>query len=169
MRKRFLYYWLPVILWAGVICYSSSYANPFSSPAVATVQSDVNAIDIPDVSVRPALPNHGVINLTGIVVGKEVYRRALHVMIYVVLGFVLLRALMGYAVPKAVPLTIIFGMMFALSDEIHQIYVPGRSFQYLDLAADFLGIIIGIASFLLIKWMYNRYMRNRQLPKVTEQ
>ena len=35
--------------------------------------------------------------------------------------------------------------VYALSDEIHQIFVPGRAFQLIDLAVDLAGFAIGIA------------------------
>jgi VanZ family protein len=35
-------------------------------------------------------------------------------------------------------------MAFALSDEIHQLFVPGRAFQVIDLIIDFLGILFGV-------------------------
>lgn len=38
-------------------------------------------------------------------------------------------------------LSILFGVLFALSDEIHQSYVPGRLGDVYDFAADSLGII----------------------------
>lgn len=165
MNRKFLVYWLPVILWAGVICYSSSYANPFTSPAVATVQEDVNAIDIPDVSVRPILPNRGVINLTSIVVGKEIYRRSLHVTIYLVLGFLVYRALKQHNIRWKVAATLLIAILFALSDEIHQIYTPGRSFQVLDLISDFIGALAGIGVYALLMLILKRLSK----PKTSTQ
>jgi VanZ family protein len=35
-------------------------------------------------------------------------------------------------------------MAFALSDEIHQLFVPGRAFQVIDLIIDFLGLLFGV-------------------------
>jgi VanZ family protein len=39
-------------------------------------------------------------------------------------------------------LAIIFSILYALSDEIHQFFVPGREFDLWDLAADSLGIVL---------------------------
>ena len=41
-------------------------------------------------------------------------------------------------------IVILFGMLFAASDEIHQYFVPGRSADILDWIADSLGIICSI-------------------------
>lgn len=47
-------------------------------------------------------------------------------------------------------LTILTGLLFGISDEIHQIFVPGREFSMYDYAADTCGILLGI--FLYRKW-----------------
>jgi hypothetical protein len=44
------------------------------------------------------------------------------------------------------------GMLYGVGDEIHQIFVPLRSFDYADMAADALGIAIGC-------WLYSRWSR----------
>lgn len=35
-----------------------------------------------------------------------------------------------------------FGLMLAIIDELHQLFIPGRSTDVLDVVADFLGIVI---------------------------
>lgn len=42
-------------------------------------------------------------------------------------------------------LSISLSLGYALTDEIHQIFVPGRAFQLFDLAVDLGGIILGTA------------------------
>jgi VanZ family protein len=39
-------------------------------------------------------------------------------------------------------LTVVVGMLFAASDELHQLFVPGRYCDILDFIADSLGIIV---------------------------
>jgi VanZ family protein len=41
--------------------------------------------------------------------------------------------------------------MYAITDEVHQIYVPGRSGGRKDILIDSLGILTGIGVVLLIK------------------
>jgi VanZ family protein len=36
------------------------------------------------------------------------------------------------------------GSLFALSDEVHQNFVPGRTFSMTDIDLDLLGLVIGI-------------------------
>lgn len=47
----------------------------------------------------------------------------------------------------------VLGAVFAVSDEIHQSYVPGRTFQTSDIDLDLLGVAIGIiVVFLFLKF-----------------
>ncbi len=47
-------------------------------------------------------------------------------------------------------LSVLLSFGYAITDEIHQIFVPGRSFQLTDLAVDFGGIVLGVAVFCVI-------------------
>jgi VanZ family protein len=48
-------------------------------------------------------------------------------------------------------LTILIGSIYAISDEIHQFFVPGRSSDIGDVAADIIGIIIIILIYFIGK------------------
>ena len=41
-------------------------------------------------------------------------------------------------------ITIIFGIFYAITDEIHQIFVPGRDGRVFDVCVDTLGVIFGL-------------------------
>ena len=45
---------------------------------------------------------------------------------------------------KAVAVALAICVVYGITDEIHQIFVPGRAFQVSDLAMDAAGSIIGI-------------------------
>lgn len=68
-----------------------------------------------------------------------------HAVAYGVLGFLTWRAL-NIAAQKWQQIIITIGIaaIYGLSDEIHQLFVPGRSFDLLDLAADTLGAAIAV-------------------------
>ena len=38
-------------------------------------------------------------------------------------------------------------ILFAVSDEIHQSFIPGRSASYMDIGLDFIGIFFGLVTF----------------------
>ena len=72
-----------------------------------------------------------------------------HVAVYSILAFLLHAALAGYhsAAPRWVPVSIAFALavLYGVSDEIHQAYVPGRVASELDLVADGIGAVIGVS------------------------
>ncbi len=47
--------------------------------------------------------------------------------------------------------SIIFSSLYALSDEIHQYFVPGRSCDPVDLLVDIVGILLGIILIYFVK------------------
>ncbi len=65
-------------------------------------------------------------------------RKLAHMTEYAVLGFLLLRAL-GRELPAVVA-----GVAYAVTDEIHQTFVPGRHGVWYDVVVDGVGILIGV-------------------------
>ena len=69
-------------------------------------------------------------------------------------GFLLLHALdqnPGPFLNFSLPQPLIIAVLYGLSDETHQIFVPGRYFDLADLLADACGIYLGCISYLLIR------------------
>lgn len=66
-------------------------------------------------------------------------RKIAHVAEYAVLG-----ALLARATARA-NLAFALGTLYAISDEIHQSFVPGRAGSPLDVAIDAVGVTIGVA------------------------
>ncbi len=52
---------------------------------------------------------------------------------------------------KTVMLTLVFCAVFAVSDEIHQMYVSNRSASLMDWLIDFLAIIVGLKIYITLK------------------
>ena len=73
-----------------------------------------------------------------------------HILEYVLLGVSAAHAFLWKRVKAARVFPVIFAgcMIYALSDEFHQLFVPGRAFQLSDLGLDAVGITAG----LLIYW-----------------
>ena len=67
-----------------------------------------------------------------------VLRKLAHVTEYVVLGFLLLRAI-GREAPAALA-----GVAYSVTDEIHQHFVPGRHGAVYDVVIDTVGVLIGV-------------------------
>jgi VanZ family protein len=75
-----------------------------------------------------------------------------HLMIYGLLGAAVARAIWGRSgnptlFRVAIWATVV-SALYGLSDEAHQLFVPGRSFEIWDLVADAFGALVGAALFL---------------------
>ena len=80
-------------------------------------------------------------------------RKIAHFIAYLVLGFLSINALRkikvcGY---RSIVLSIVICTLYAIFDEIHQLFIPGRSGQVSDVFIDCLGAGIGILLYLLIE------------------
>jgi VanZ family protein len=116
---RYLRYWLPVLLWMGVIFVGSS---------------------------QPKLPF--VLNKTADFITKK----AGHVIEYGVLAFLLWRALSKEKGWPALPSfggAFVLSLLYAISDEFHQTFVPGRSGRLTDVGFDVLGALLALG---LVWW-----------------
>jgi len=65
-------------------------------------------------------------------------RKIAHATEYAVLGLLLLRAL-GRELPAAA-----VGIAYAVTDEVHQAFVPGRQGAAVDVLVDSVGVLLGV-------------------------
>jgi VanZ family protein len=94
------------------------------------------------VSSQPTVPAPDVPN----------FDKMAHFGAYAVLGALLAFAAHRSRAPLA--LAVVIGVLYGASDEIHQMYVPGRSPDALDWAADAAGVIT--ACYLYTRWRSRR-------------
>lgn len=83
-------------------------------------------------------------------VSQDVIRTAAHFCEYAGLGFSVINFLYAFRKTLSPFLAVIIAWGYALTDEIHQIFVPGRAFQLIDLTVNLFGILLGIGIFTLI-------------------
>ncbi len=108
----------------------------------STAESDILVLRLEDLlSMDPAL-------ITFLV------RKAAHFVIYMILGVCLLLNVRdfcrsagrtkGSAGAKRALLAWVIGTVYAATDEIHQLLVPGRNGQFYDVCLDSVGVICGV-------------------------
>jgi VanZ family protein len=77
-----------------------------------------------------------------------------HAMLYAGFAAVILRALSGArwlgVTPRSAAAAVAGAVLYGLTDEIHQLFVPGRSFQATDLLADLVGAALGVGAVLAL-------------------
>lgn len=96
-------------------------------------------------------------------------RKNAHFFVYLVLGVMILRAITKSKSSKqskpisiqACAIALIMSAGYAVTDEVHQIFVPGRSGQVSDVLIDTLGALTGIILY-SIYW----YVRSRRKSKM---
>lgn len=71
-----------------------------------------------------------------------------HILVYLILAALFLRALKNtspnFSLLKILTITIFFCILYAISDEFHQAFVPGRSVSALDVLMDGVGGVLAV-------------------------
>ena len=82
--------------------------------------------------------------------------KLLHVFAYAILGILFFRAYGTLPLKNnqslLIGLSILSAVLFGLSDEIHQYFVPARHADLWDLVADMIGVLSGV--FLYWTWLF---------------
>ena len=78
-----------------------------------------------------------------------------HILIYAGLTLTISRG-SNYSKNNSNFLVVFSTTLYGLTDEIHQYFVPGRTFEFLDIGMDFLGAILA----LIVLSMYNKIKHN---------
>lgn len=73
-----------------------------------------------------------------------------HILIYIGLALLIYRALTHTKTPSQF-LVVFATTFYGLIDEVHQYYVPGRTFDLVDIGMDFLGAIFALILIFLYK------------------
>lgn len=80
-------------------------------------------------------------------------RKLAHFTIYTIGGIIIynLSNYMFKITNRKIIFTVAFGSLYAITDEIHQYFVPGRSCRIFDVFIDSCGVIFGICIYLIIR------------------
>ena len=132
--------WLAVVLWMGVIFAfsaqpasdSATVSDPFTNAWIALFHPEYDAL-----SPEEQFDVHEAASF--------IVRKIAHGTIYAVLGALLTVALRTVLPPgKACAAALPIAALYAVSDEFHQMFVPGRAGQFRDVLIDTGGALAGI-------------------------
>ena len=89
----------------------------------------------------------------GVELEQEVIRTIAHCLEFMGLALLIFNATYSTWETKLTPVIAFAGTVFyAITDEIHQIFVPGRAFQLTDILVDSTGALVGVVvTFILLK------------------
>lgn len=87
-----------------------------------------------------------------------IVRKTAHFLEYAALGFLLASVFVSFGLKTKlnIPISFIIGALYAMSDEIHQYFVPGRSCQASDMLLDSSGVITGIMFLLICVYIFQK-------------
>jgi len=143
-----------VILWLLVIFSLSSQPGPESNNLSKTVTKQiVKTTQKVIVSEEAIKPRKNLINKL-----NNLIRKYAHGVVYLVLGMLVMIAftVSGIRGCKAFIFSLIFCLIYAASDEIHQLFVPGRGAKETDVLIDALGAVIGMLVYNIICRLFYR-------------
>lgn len=143
---------LAVILWMTLIFYLSAQpveeSNNLSKKVTEVIVDTLEKVK-PEIELNPRKMNH-------------ILRKNAHFFAYLVLGILVMNLSKTIKIDlfKATIYSLIFCILYAISDEFHQLFVPGRGAQLKDVIIDTSGSITGIIIYLLIfkiRYRMNNY------------
>lgn len=136
-----------VILWMVTIFNFSNQKGAGSgntSQKVTTII--VNIIDIPKKMTEETKQE--------VIKKLEPYvRKFAHYTLYTIGGFLIINCTYAFKImeKKSVYLSGIIGILYAVSDELHQLFINGRSGKIEDVIIDTIGIFTGIVIYIFIR------------------
>ncbi len=143
-----LVFWMSVIfiMSAQPATESSRMSGGFVSKVIDILYSDFK-------NFSTERQNSIINNLTFLV------RKTAHFLEYFILG--VLAVMLTFTLNTKVFIKIsgatIFGVIYAVSDEVHQYFVPGRACRFLDVCIDSMGIICAVVVFWVIMRAVKRH------------
>ena len=132
---------LAVIIWMIIVFYFSSQVSEASGNTSGSLISFFLTIFKKDWSAQELANTIEVL--------QPFVRKLAHFTLYAIGGFVIYGVDINslaenkYKYINKFTLSTVFGLLYAISDEIHQHFVPGRAPGILDVCIDTLGIIFG--------------------------
>lgn len=97
-------------------------------------------------------------------IGEPIVRKLAHFGIYTILGIASMAFMVTFNISKVKQIitTILWGIVYASTDEFHQTFIDGRNGSILDVLLDTSGVIFGIAIVLFTIYLYSRYKNNKK-------
>ena len=92
---------------------------------------------------------------------NHIIRKNAHFFAYLILGILVINALKsnGLKGSKSILIALAICILYAISDEVHQLFIPGRAGQVRDVIIDSAGAIVGINGYIVFGKLKTRLVR----------
>lgn len=104
------------------------------------------------IEIRDNITNNNTSEIDKIIIIENlsfIVRKLAHITEYIILAFLMYNVLHNYNI-NDYKLVIILCIIYSCTDEFHQLFIPGRSGQIIDVLIDTIGIIIGTTIYYLL-------------------
>jgi VanZ family protein len=145
IAKRIILAWTAVVLWFGLIfAFSAQPANES-----ARVSKGLTAI------ILRFIENLFNLSDTNAEWMDYLVRKSAHTFLFFVLAILVANAVLKTGVKgiRVFIIAFIITSLYACTDEIHQLFVPGRGCMFSDVVIDSAGAIIGLGFFGAVYWI----------------
>lgn len=144
---------LAAFIWMLVIFFFSAQSGPTSGATSAKIVHLVLPV-LQNISFYGSLAAADKASILSLV--TWVVRKAAHFTEYAILGIFLVKywQAAGAAVKRQIGFSVLVCAGYAVTDELHQYFVPGRACALGDVCIDVMGAICGITVFLFVKMLY---------------
>ena len=141
-----------IILWALVIGWMGFIFSMSAEPAAESTETSGNTLRAIFNIIYPGFKNFDEAKQQHIIEQNQYcIRKTAHFSAYTLLGILISLAMVQH-IKKFSLISYGIGTLYAISDEMHQLYVPGRSGQFSDVLLDSAGVALGcIIIFILYK------------------
>lgn len=147
-KKRFLYL-IPVVIWMIFIFYMSGKTGQESSGQSGKISLFITNL-LEKVRQDPAQEMQNLQDILELVI-----RKAAHMTEYAILFLLSYLAMVKISMSQSRfynrSIAVLISLLYACSDEMHQLLVPGRSGRMIDVGIDMAGVLIVLICMLLSK------------------
>lgn len=141
MKRKQMMLWTLVVLWMGLIFFFSAQSADVSGEQSGGLIQVLLSVFSPNFDLLLLSEQLAVIELM-----QHTVRKLTHFGVYGILGMLCLAALYQHKIKKSIrPMfAVLIASFYAVTDEVHQWFVPGRSCELRDVCIDSFGAVCGV-------------------------
>lgn len=138
-KKEIIISWMLLVIWMIFIFIMSSFNGNISSNQSGSIADLI----------------YNLFNISNTEKVSLIVRKCAHVSEFFILGILVINLVSKYNVKHIYLISFIVCVLYASSDEFHQLFVPGRSGQVTDIFIDMIGTIFS----LLVMYLFNKFRK----------